>query len=180
MRFGNLQAQRGQKSYKCVQCEEEIEPKTLYVALTYKGKLRGWWSRKFHLHCLPNYIVIKHEEERVAPKKGSAGAKGGRPRLDIDPKRKKRRRVLLQYLNTLDIRSLVEAYENNGNIDKVKVRMLKRIDELEKIGVAYPSPFLNRKLNETLREYDPELYADLSATTVWVERIEILRGSING
>ncbi|KKM05210.1 hypothetical protein LCGC14_1756420 [marine sediment metagenome] len=180
MRLGNLQSSKARKEQDCVFCDSKIEQGIVYVSLVYKGKKRGWWSRRFHLQCLPFYIEDSDTAYRKAPKKGSAGVKGGRPRLDINPEQKKRRRHLLQYLNNLDTKALIKAYDTGTNIDKVKLRMLSRIDELEDIGVSYPSPFRNRALNEALHEHDTELYADLSATSVWTERIEILRKSING
>ena len=180
MRLGNLQSSKAREEQSCAFCESKITQGMLYTSLVYKGKKRGWWSRKLHLPCLLLYIEDADAKYRKAPKKGSAGVKGGRPRLDINPEQKKRRRHLLQYLNNLDVKALIKAYDKKSNIDKIKLRMLARIDELEDIGVPYPSPFRNRALNSSLREHEPELYADLSATTVWTERIDILRNSIHG
>ncbi len=172
MRHGNVQSFKSRKEHLCRHCSTVIEINEYHLALTYKRKAGGWFAIKFHADCFRFYTLGKYEENLQKPKKGSAGIKGGRPRIDLAPEIKHRRRILLMYLNTRDVRRIIEAYKRDKGIKKHYQQMIAHIDELEEIGVPYPQPL--KRIEDTLREYDEPLLLTLAPAT-WSERVEILR-----
>ncbi len=172
MRHGNLQSFKSRKEALCRWCSAVIEISEFYVALTYRRKEGTWFALKFHADCLQWYLKDKYDENQKKPKKGSAGIKGGRPIIDLPDDVKHRRRILLIYLNTRDVRRIISAYTLGKNVKKHYRQMVAHIDELEEIGVPYPQPL--KRLEDTIREYDADLLYSLANAT-WLERIEILR-----
>jgi hypothetical protein len=183
MRHGNLQSHQARKVTLCLYCKTDIEVGDFYLSLNYKTKSHGWFARKFHSDCLRFWLQEQYDIQRAKPKKGSAGPSGGRPVLTMEPEEKKLRRKLLQYLNTRDVRGLVNAYlldiPNPDKVRKWKLRMLTHIDQLEGIGVPYPQPFKSQDLWQVLDEYEPELVKALESADTWTERIKVLRSSTN-
>ncbi len=173
MRHGNIQSFRGKKEHLCRHCNTLIEINEYHIAFTYRNKAGKWFSKKLHADCVQWYLKEQYNENASKPKKGSAGVRGGRPILQgLTPETKHRRRILLIYVNTRDVKRVIVAYATGKNLKKRYKQMVAHIDELEEIGVPYPQPL--KRLEETLRDNDEELLNELAPLN-WTERIEVLR-----
>lgn len=149
--LGLVATGQARKEYNCRSktCQVKIISKGMFY-LRLVGKLRAskaYFTLRFHPSCLMDYIEDYVEEQRVRQEvsKGRNGYSTGNMPVtfklgDMDEATKKRRKILLTYLNVRDMVSLERAYSGHktNRVYTVMSHMAQRVAELELMGAPFP------------------------------------------
>ena len=76
----------GSKSGHCVECKEQIPQGLPHLILARSWKPKGkvlWYTRRFHIVCLPTWLKDAEKRLQVNEKKANAN-RTGRPKTDLD------------------------------------------------------------------------------------------------